>query len=1746
MEFTGERYVPSVTGEIRLEHLHRYAFSLPYCSGSNVLDLACGEGYGTSMLATVARSVVGVDVCEAAVKSAAETYLGERRNLEYRVADVTQLPFPDATFDVVVSFETIEHVTEQERMLDEIARVLTPTGLLILSSPDKRTYSDESGIRNEFHVRELYLHELENLVARRFRRFSFMGQRLAGGSAIAPMADSHSTQIARASVLVDEGDRPVVGMPRLGDPLYVVVLATNARRLPTLRPSILLSKCDDPLQELKRVAKWASGVHAEMESLRSRYDNEKEEAGRLLEQANSRLGRVESELHQRDVLESLSCAASRERIASLEGELLASRAAVAHDVGRSGALGKELESAHAHLGEADARQATLESDIARLREAVGRLESERESALACLADANGLHERALAAGAVEVEGWRSRVQELERERSEEHTRFDVLMESQDALVADHRARLMESLVENDALRRTLDEARVELAAERSARSAAVEVHRQAITAEVDSAARAIRQRDERLQELESRLDEARRIIDEARAHATKEQLESEERFERLQRESRHFTDMLLDSQHRCAAESARAEALQTDLEMLRIRMASAEAGSRALEARMVAALEAVGAGPVGFAGQETGATARLGDANGGLVEGMELLGRLLLEARDASRMSAVAFAEAERTWAARIESAEARVTEMQQTLVREDQRHRAELDALRARLERETQAVLREMRSHAERDSALQAARWSEERSASARRQGALVDELCRSKDAASRERIGFARRQTLREAEERAVREDMRAAHSDRVGFLQRAAAQRLDVYRALLRSVQDQCGQLHRTLEAERAESKTSLKNALAIVRQGTGLLEEALSRRVAASDAALRRAIDTATAATRALACEVETDRLRWDVLRGAGRTIEPGMRSILSSLRNRLHVSGTPATAGEPSPVSACDAFLLLPDPEFVKWAYRSILRREADAEGERSYLDQLSRGLPRLTMIAALHGSAEGGGCALQDPVLRELLACVPNSRVGLLRGNRKARAKAVLLDHSGSPKPAQGIEAESDGSVDSNAPLVPTDPGEEMLMAALRIGMVRTEGAAFDVLQVARKLDGSDAGAHWIDLCHELVLGRSATPREKEQANSEVRAPSQRAGLLESLIDRKAGESAVLRRSPDSGSNDPSGPDPVWSIPVSEHPDISIVVPTTDEIDQVVATLRSIATNPPSTRFDVIVVGDPHADTARILQAIGGVRLVACAREAGVAQRVELGVAASNADYVHLLGPTALLSQGASEALRERLDADCSIGLGVSVARNDPSGERDRQAALKTAQSVMLPRYLAPAFSGIAGSSVAFADLACALATNLGSRGYRVEICPGSVIEAEVEWPPSTGDTRTSSVEDPAARPELVIVVDESPSGVETPYDGALLRLVNRVSERNIGVTVLVRATSSRTGAEGVHDTGLLGIPGVGCRRISCDEDITAHLMSGPSRQTYVLLDSCQTSPLVVDRIRACAPDARVVLGVRLVDRVLADDVEADRTGLRTDADVHPEGWLGTRPDCVLAGDRSAEALWTARAGGMVFRWDESTTPLGDAPDARRPMRLGLVIDSTDHDSVRAFDAFFTAVWPELVAAHPDVQLEILALSIPGEAATDVSIRRTSGATFVGPEAVRGWLLCFVPIGASTSVAKAIDTARRRGVRTVMSPAARREDDAGQFRVAAAECVASAIDAIVDARRATDSSESQSLGARDVSRVAVPDGRYPAAVVLGFESVDVGVADAPVAFDPVDGARSAIERAPAQCLNESE
>src|SRR5690606_8739897 len=201
MDFTGERFTPECVREIRYEHWHRYAFALELVRGKRVLDAACGEGYGSNLLADVAGHVVGVDISDAAIEHARGRY-GDRGNLEFHSGDAAQLEFPDKSFDVVVSFETLEHLLAQEALVAGFARVLADDGILLISSPDKHTYSEVAGFRNEFHVRELYREELLDLLRPHFNGIRLYGQKLLFQSMLWTL-DGSGEGVAMQTVDVD-------------------------------------------------------------------------------------------------------------------------------------------------------------------------------------------------------------------------------------------------------------------------------------------------------------------------------------------------------------------------------------------------------------------------------------------------------------------------------------------------------------------------------------------------------------------------------------------------------------------------------------------------------------------------------------------------------------------------------------------------------------------------------------------------------------------------------------------------------------------------------------------------------------------------------------------------------------------------------------------------------------------------------------------------------------------------------------------------------------------------------------------------------------------------------------------------------------------------------------------------------------------------------------------------------------------------------------------------------------------------------------------------------------------------------------------------------------------------------------------------------------------------------------------------------------------------------------------------------
>ena len=219
LKWTGERLVTSVDDETATEHLHRYMLAMKYCQGLVVVDIACGEGYGSAFLASVARSVIGVDIDSEAVKFASKKY--KKSNLEYKVGTCSLIPVNSGSIDVLVSFETLEHHDQHVEMLLEVKRVLKPDGLLIMSSPDKTFYSDQRNFKNAFHVKELTNQQFEELIRSHFKSTNFANQRMMYGSLIVPNLTEKSGPFE-----LYEGDYTYLRKKQF-EPFYNIALASD-------------------------------------------------------------------------------------------------------------------------------------------------------------------------------------------------------------------------------------------------------------------------------------------------------------------------------------------------------------------------------------------------------------------------------------------------------------------------------------------------------------------------------------------------------------------------------------------------------------------------------------------------------------------------------------------------------------------------------------------------------------------------------------------------------------------------------------------------------------------------------------------------------------------------------------------------------------------------------------------------------------------------------------------------------------------------------------------------------------------------------------------------------------------------------------------------------------------------------------------------------------------------------------------------------------------------------------------------------------------------------------------------------------------------------------------------------------------------------------------------------------------------------------------------------------------------------
>ena len=181
LQLTGERTLPGIAEENYWfqRHLIAYRFVLPFVRGKRVVDLGCGEGYGADLLAGVAREVVGVDLAPEAIYHARRKY--RRPNLHFRYADIYETGLEDASFQVAVSFQVIEHLHQPERFMEEALRLLEPGGLCVITTPNRLVLSPGSDTPvNPFHIFEFDHWQFEEFLRRFFDQVDLWGLFHAG------------------------------------------------------------------------------------------------------------------------------------------------------------------------------------------------------------------------------------------------------------------------------------------------------------------------------------------------------------------------------------------------------------------------------------------------------------------------------------------------------------------------------------------------------------------------------------------------------------------------------------------------------------------------------------------------------------------------------------------------------------------------------------------------------------------------------------------------------------------------------------------------------------------------------------------------------------------------------------------------------------------------------------------------------------------------------------------------------------------------------------------------------------------------------------------------------------------------------------------------------------------------------------------------------------------------------------------------------------------------------------------------------------------------------------------------------------------------------------------------------------------------------------------------------------------------------------------------------------------------------
>ncbi|MBI4463311.1 MAG: methyltransferase domain-containing protein [Acidobacteria bacterium] len=302
MKFTGEQVVPGeVDPDLFNEHRARYLFAQQFSPGKKVLDAACGTGYGSALLGEKATVVFGVDISPEAIRYARQHY--PEPKLHFGRCDCLALPFPSGWFDLVVAFEIIEHLEKPEAFLTELRRVLHPSGLLLLSTPNRLYYTEERGEVNPFHCCEFSFPELQQLLSSLFPHCAILFENHVPGLLISEGDGRQPSSSFAGAVVVEDATGASATPERAKEAHYFVAMCSNRRLEPTT-PLLYLPSTGNILRErelhIRRLKEYLVEAKHDWEKLSLHAEQREKELNLQIEEIAQWTRQLDQQLNEKN------------------------------------------------------------------------------------------------------------------------------------------------------------------------------------------------------------------------------------------------------------------------------------------------------------------------------------------------------------------------------------------------------------------------------------------------------------------------------------------------------------------------------------------------------------------------------------------------------------------------------------------------------------------------------------------------------------------------------------------------------------------------------------------------------------------------------------------------------------------------------------------------------------------------------------------------------------------------------------------------------------------------------------------------------------------------------------------------------------------------------------------------------------------------------------------------------------------------------------------------------------------------------------------------------------------------------------------------------------------------------------------------------------------------------------------------------------------------------------------------------